>query len=120
VSKLKDTLKAGMTGRREAIPMRYVTVSYNKLPTIGPSDGGFRDVYEFGAQIATRFSVSPGPHRDEQLAEAKRAASRQIMNEVFGEYRVPLMDAIVAVSYGAPKAGVTILKTLYEDMFGAL
>ena len=121
MSKLFDSIRiiqAGVSAGRIPLPMSTITgadsIEYSRAS----------DLYKYSIQVTlsseyhiTRECVNSLPLGIDAFDEAKTRVGRLIAEEVFGEYREPLLKAIVAATKTGNGEVICLLDGVLKSMF---
>lgn len=112
MSKLGDAIKAVNTHKQ--MP-QYLPLSFTKVNEAVSSHATWPTLYQIGAT----FQVDRVMESDDTAAleQAIAAARRMILEEIFGEFRKPIMDIRADLFMRDTEAATAKLNALYRSMF---
>lgn len=117
MSRLLKHIQMRKTTERVLEPLKMVTVEHTTLDH--PIDYGY--IYRVKATLGAELVVSETAIQsmtDEMLKEYLRSqVYRPLAEEVFGEYRKPLIDAIFAIHKREPDKAVELIDSVLDSMF---
>lgn len=117
MSKLSENLKAYSTGARYAKPPKLDSVSFKSNSYELPS---YCMEYTLECNITTKFFVKAGAFDAQATNEIKYAtdkAKRQILEEIFGEFRQDLYNLDVALYNQDYRKARELLDGVMKNMF---
>jgi hypothetical protein len=116
MSRLSEKIEARPTQRhllKKAKLAPVMAYSENRLP----STSVCRQIeYRIGVQLQVQCRVDE-PDHDAKLIRAKDLAKANIIEEVFGEFRQPLIRARMELECGDSDVALELIKGVYDDMF---
>lgn len=113
MSKLATHMALELSDREHVRTMRFVELEKKTEPIRIGSDHFFYTLTAtFSAQVG--WSTSPKTSRHDTGPEV---AQRMILREVFGEYEMPLCEAISQCNAGDTEACARILNQILHNMF---
>lgn len=117
MSRLFDYIKAYETRDRMHIPQPLKMVDFNQ-ESYTIKYGGAATIYRFEARLGAQVAVS------DETKEAvdwdvimKSKVYRPLAEEVFGEFRQPLIEAELAAYQGRPEEVVKLIRGVLDSMF---
>ena len=117
MSKLFEHLQAYQTRERtyKPQPLKMVT---SELSSFDLRTGGYATVYRvevrLGAQVAVADETREAISWEKLL---KQKVYRPLAEEVFGEFRQPLIEAELAAYQGRPEEVVKLIRGVLDSMF---
>jgi hypothetical protein len=116
MSKLTDRIAAEFTGRRRAAaePLPTVMVDYGHEPSFRTVRT--QDRFLFKTTFCRELWIDSNA-RPEVIAQAKQHAILAVSDDIYGEFRRPLRDAMCEIEYGDPKKARELIDAVLKSMF---
>jgi hypothetical protein len=117
MSKLLDYLQVHSTGERRHVPppLKMVTSQHSSYDL---RVGGYATVYRVEARLGAQVTVSDETKQAidwETLMRDK--VYRPLAEEVFGEFREPLLEADLAITQGDTDKASKLIHNILDSMF---
>lgn len=87
MSKLIEAIRAVKTGKLS--PLRTVTFNETRSFSLGTATS---TEYEFTAKVSVKMSLCDPETYPDALKETLKSVQHRVADEVFGEYRLPLLE----------------------------
>lgn len=115
MSKLAQSLKLHQLNRVAEMPTcQTLTISSKVSPiTVSPNIGAIE--YSLSSLFGTSFIFNP--YVDNSLLRVQEYARNAIINEIFGEFRSPLIQLRTAINMSDRSTANTILDKIFESMY---
>lgn len=116
MSRLFDHIRAYQTGKRVNIPQPLKMVDFSQDTYDMRISAA--TVYRFDARLGAQFSVSDAAKEavDWELI-MKQNVYRPLAEEIFGEFREPLIEAEFAIRQGRDEDAVKLIRGVLDSMF---
>ena len=118
MSKLFDYIQATDTGQRrhQQKPLKMVT---GKISTYEMyMDDSIAKVYRVEARLGAQVVVTPELQASVDLTHIlKDKIYRPLAEEIFGEFREPLLEADLAIFQGEPEKASKLIREVLDKMF---
>jgi hypothetical protein len=117
MSRLLEHLQVHSTGERRHVPQPLKMVT-SELSTIDLRVGGYATVYRVEARLGAQVAVS------DETKEAinwetlmRNKVYRPLAEEVFGEFRQPLLETDLAIAQGDIDKASKLIRSVLDSMF---
>jgi len=117
MSKLLDYIKVTATEQRKYVqkPLQLVDITHNMQETYYPD---IATMYRVEARLGSQIMVTDTMKRQygwEQVLKHK--VYNPLAESIFGEFRIPLLDADLAIAQGEPELASKLIREVLDGMF---
>lgn len=115
MSKFTEALQLNPGGK--VLGQHAFPTYYEISERIGPLSIPMFTSYELGAKFSVKLVAGDDAERSGHLYELETNAKNAMVEELFGEFRRPILDAIVEISRENPRNAIEMLNKVLDDMF---
>lgn len=119
MSKFWDVLLARPTGKQHHILRKFMTYEAGPVGPV-PTNVSTGTEYEVSAKVAARFIIDDalrGLDRDAAFDYHVKTSRRAIVEAVFGEFRIPLLEALGALAHNDAREAERLVDSVLRTMF---